>query len=225
MVYPSDGENTLPVKPTLFDKKKLSTDEFKNYIYEIEFKKSGKKVRDMSAIGYIHAITPFLRGVNSEVLHFGTVGDRKIMSAVVKCTITVSFKTSAHGTISMNDMQFSALADGDVTSVPSSDTLIRTVETRALKRAIARALDISKVDFNDEFIDEEETGTPLNRNDDDGAEAPHKPAFRKTPQEIAREKERKRQEEIDEFDREVELDEELARATQDPYSGSTDSDW
>lgn len=200
MAYPSEVDTVLPVKPPFFDKKKLGSDEFKNYIYEIEFKKSGKKVRDMSATGYIHAITPFLRGVDSEVVHFGTVGDRKIMSAVVKCTITVSFKTSAHGTISMNDMQFSALADGDVTSVPSSDTLIRTVETRALKRAIARALDISKVDFNDEFVEEDEIGTPLNKYNDDSdkSENTHKPAFKKTPQEIAKEKERKRQEEIDE---------------------------
>lgn len=225
---PSDGDNkVLPVKPTFFDKKRLSTDEFKNYIYEIEFKKTGKKVRDMSAVGYIHAITPFLKGVHSELLHYGTVGDRKIMAAVVRSTITVSYKTSNIGTGSGNDMTFTALADGDATNVPSSDTLIRTVETRALKRAIARALDISKVDLNEDFVEEDEIGTSLNKREDDEIEIQHKPAFRKTPQEIAREKERKRQEqeEIDDTDKEVELDEELAKATRDPYSGSTDSDW
>jgi hypothetical protein len=216
MAYPMpDGDKVIPIKPILFDKKRLSTEEFKNYIYEIQFKKSGLKVRDMALSGFINAISPYLKSVNSEVIHYGTVGDRKIVSAVVRSTIVVSYRTSAMSGC-LNDMTFTALADGDVTNVPSFDTLIRTVETRALKRAIARALNISKVDFNESFIDEEEMGTSLSR---------------KSPQDIASEKQRK----IDDEERDAELDdgrnnettleEELDRASQDPHSGSTSSDW
>ena len=216
MAYPMpDGDKVIPIKPILFDKKRLSTEEFKNYIYEIQFKKSGLKVRDMALSGFINAISPYLKSVNSEVIHYGTVGDRKIVSAVVRSTIVVSYRTSAMSGC-LNDMTFTALADGDVTNVPSFDTLIRTVETRALKRAIARALNISKVDFNESFIDEEEIGTSLSR---------------KSPQDIASEKQRK----IDDEERDAELDdgrnnettleEELDRASQDPHSGSTSSDW
>jgi hypothetical protein len=219
MVYPKDGE-VLPIKPLLFDKANLSKPDFANYLYEIEFKKSGKKVRDMSLAGYIHAIAPYLKSVHSELLHYGMVGDRKIVSAVVRSTIVVSYRTSAMSGC-LNDMTFQALADGDVTNVPSFDTLVRTVETRALKRAIARALDISKVDMNSNFVDEEEIGTPLNKNDDysDKSENAHKPAFRKSPQEIAKEKQRR----VD--DNEAALDEEFNMAAQDPHSGSIDSDW
>lgn len=203
--YNTDGEKILPIKPIFFDKKRLSTEEFKNYIYEIQFKKSGLKVRDMALSGFINAISPYLKSVNSEVIHYGTVGDRKIVSAVVRSTIVVSYRTSAMSGC-LNDMTFTALADGDVTNVPSFDTLIRTVETRALKRAIARALNISKVDFNESFIDEEEIGTSLSR---------------KSPQDIASEKQRK----IDDEERDAELDEEVDRAAQDPHSGGSASDW
>jgi hypothetical protein len=210
----SDGE-ILPVKPIFFDKAKLSTDEFKNYLYEIQFKKSGLKIRDMTLAGYIHAISPYLKGIQSEVVHYGTVGDRKILCAVVRSTITVSYKTSSAGG-SLNDMQFTALADGDVTNVPSSDTLVRTVETRAIKRAIARAIDVSKSDLNENFVEEEEIGTPSDIMD---KSTQPKISYRKSPQEIAAEKQRKAN------DDEAELEEESHRAAQDPYSGSTDSDW
>ena len=210
--YNTDGEKILPIKPIFFDKTNLNKPEFKNYLYEISFKKSGLKVRDMSLAGYIHAIAPYLKSVHSEVVHYGTVGDRKIVSAVVRSTIVVSFKTSALGG-SLNDMTFQALADGDVTNVPSFDTLVRTVETRALKRAIARALDISKVDMNENFTEggEEEIGTPLDTTPEH--------ISRKTPQDIAREKERKLAEE------EAALEDEYSRAAEDPHSGSTSSDW
>jgi len=191
-----EEEKILPIKPILFDKTKLGSKEYANYLYEIEFKKSAKKVRDMSLAGYVHAIHPYLKEVQSEVIHYGFVGDRKIMSAVVKSTIVVTFKSSSFGG-STNDMKFTALADGDTTNVPSSDTLVRTVETRALKRAIARALDISKVDLNDEFVDEEEVGTPINREHEDDSE-PKKSPKRKSPQEISAEKAKKQKDLEDE---------------------------
>ncbi len=210
-----DEEKFLPIKPILFDKTKLGSKEYANYLYEIEFKKSAKKVRDMSLAGYVHAIHPYLRDVQSEVIHYGFVGDRKIMSAVVRSTITVSYKTSAMSGL-LNDMKFTALADGDTTNVPSSDTLVRTVETRALKRAIARALDISKVDLNDEFIDEEEVGTPLSRNGED--DTPRETSRKKSPQDIAAEKARKQKELEDDAEKE-------AQADADENEARKDDDW
>jgi hypothetical protein len=212
-----DEEKTLPIKPTLFDKSKLSTKEFANYLYEIEFKKSAKKVRDMSLAGYVHAIHPYLRDVQSEVIHYGFVGDRKIMSAVVRSTITVSYKTSAMSGGSLNEMKFTALADGDTTNVPSSDTLVRTVETRALKRAIARALDISKVDLNDEFVDEEEVGTPISREHNNVEDNTPKKSSKKSPQDIAAEKAKKQKELEDDAEKEAQddADENEARKDED----------
>ena len=203
-----DEEKVLPIKPILFDKAKLGSKEYANYLYEIEFKKSAKKVRDMSLAGYVHAIHPYLKDVQSEVVHYGFVGDRKIMSAVVRSTITVSFKSSTYGTGSTNEMKFTALADGDTTNVPSSDTLVRTVETRALKRAIARALDISKVDLNDEFVDEEEVGTPINRENGNSEDDTPKKSSRKSPQDIAAEKCRKQEKLEDEAEAQSESDDE-----------------
>ena len=178
----------LPFTPVLFDKSRLSSKEFENYMYEIKFKKSGKSIKDMSLAGYIHAISPYLKSIKSEVIQFGWIGERKVMSAVVKTTIVVTYKTSASctGGAMTNEMSFDALADGDATAVPSVDVLVRTVETRALKRAIARALDISKSDFNEGFVEEEEYGTPMRNNDESGDEV--KPS-RKTPQSIAAVKE------------------------------------
>lgn len=213
-------EVIAPIKPTFFDKAKLQTDEFKNHIYIIEFKKSKKKVRDMALSGYIHAIYPYLKSIESEVLHYGIPPGRNALSAVVRCTITVSFKTSVHGTPSVNDMKFSALGDGDITDVPSAGTLIRTVETRALKRAIARALDISKVDFNEEFVPEDEIGSPMFVADESHG------GDRLTPLQKALDRRRVEEDvEVEKAEREAELDEELDRAARDPHSGSTDSDW
>jgi len=62
-------------------------------------------------------------------------------------------------------MTFSALADGDEREVEDGSALVRNVETRAFKRAIARALGISNVDLNnknDGITPEEEVETPLN---------------------------------------------------------------
>ena len=193
MAMKKDENDVLPFTPILFDKKRLGMKEFEPYMYEIKFKKSGKSVKDMSLAGYIHAISPYLKSINSEMLQLGYQGERKVSSCVVKCTIVVTYKTtsSCTGGALSNEMQFSALADGDVTAVPSSDVLVRTVETRALKRAIARALNISKSDFNEGFIEEEEYGTPMRRDDDSDDEV--KPATRKmkSPAEIAAENEQK----------------------------------
>jgi len=182
MSLKKDENEVLPFTPKLFNKSRLSTKEFEPYMYEIKFKKSGKSVKDMSLAGYLHAISPYLKSINSEMLQLGYQGDRKVVSCVIKCTIVVTYRSagSCSGGMLSNEATFVALADGDVTAVPSSDTLVRTTETRALKRAIARALDISKSDFNEGYVEEEEYGTPM-RNEDSDEEV--KPA-RRSPQEI-----------------------------------------
>lgn len=197
-----EDKTMLPVKPTLFDKRRLGNKEFANYIYEIAFKKSAKTVRDMNLAGYINAISPYLKSVNSELVHYGYLGENRILRAVVRSTITVSFKTSDHSTGVTNDMTFTALADGDSTNAPSSDTLVRTVETRALKRAIARALNISKADLNENFVEEDEIGTPLNMSGTDEV-ADREKSHRKSPQDIANERKRKEEEEENEAENEA----------------------
>lgn len=214
----ASDEKMLPVKPIFFDKKKLGTKEFKNYIYEIEFKKSGKKVNDMNVAGYIHALSPYLKGIHSELIHYGVIGDGRILRAVVRSTVTVSFKTSEHSTGVTNDMTFTALADGDVTNAPSSDTLVRTVETRALKRALARVMDISKADLNEDFVEEDEIGTPLNTN---GSEEDKEKPVSKTKALFNRADEKKRKEE-----REIaEAEGELGGEESLPVNGDPDIDW
>lgn len=159
----------LPVHtfPKIFDKSRLKEDEFEKYIYEIPFKAKGGRTRiskGMTAAGNIRAIHPFLKSIKSELIHYGTVGDRKVMCCVVKVTVTIRITES-------NDpadlISVEAFADGDLTGVPSADTLVRTVETRALNRALERLLDISKADLNstDSDPDEEEYGTPIHRID------------------------------------------------------------
>lgn len=177
----------LPFSPILFDKSRLMAKEFEPYIYEIKFKKSGKTIKDMSLPGYMHAIQPYLKSVNSEMLHLGYLGERKVVSCVVKSTISVTYKTasSCTGGSLTNEMTFCAMGDGDVTEVPSSDVLVRTVETRALKRAIARALDISKSDFNAGQFVVDVDEMPREDSDEDV-----KPA-RRSPQSIAAENEQK----------------------------------
>jgi hypothetical protein len=148
----------------IFDKSRLTSDEFKKYIYEIPFKNKGggvKKVKGMTAAGYIHAIHPHLRSIKSEVISHGTVGARNILACVVKVTVTISPDLDHPDRVVMIE----GLADGDLTGVPSADTLVRTVETRALNRALGRVLDVSNADLNnpDGEPDEEESGTPVYR--------------------------------------------------------------
>jgi hypothetical protein len=144
--------------PDIFDKARLKSDEFKRYIYEIPFKTKGGGVRiakGMTAAGHIRAIHPYLKSVQSEMLHYGTVGARNIMCCVIRVTVVIS--------VDDEEYTVQALADGDVTGVPSADTLVRTVETRALNRCLGRLLDLSNADLNapDGDPSEEEAGTPM----------------------------------------------------------------
>ena len=111
--------------PDIFDKTRLTSGEFDKYIYTITFKTKGggqKVSKGMTAAGNIRAIHPYLRDIKSRPIHFGTVGDRKLLCCVVKVTVTIAVKNGDSESL----YTASALADGDVTGVPSSDTLVRT---------------------------------------------------------------------------------------------------
>jgi hypothetical protein len=149
-----------PTFPALFDRSLLESDEYKRFIYSIPFKnkKTGelKSSKGITAAGLIRAAHPYLKSIESELLHYNAPEGRKILSCVVKVTVTLELP-------SKQEIKVSALADGDVTGVPSADTLVRTTETRALNRALERILDVSKADLNPEADspDEEEHGTPM----------------------------------------------------------------
>lgn len=151
-----------PTFPSIFDNSRLTTGEFKKYIYEIPFKVKGggtRVAKGMTAAGHIRAIHPYLKSISSEVIHYGTTGQRNILSCVVKVTVAISLSSGQSDRIIVVE----ALADGDVTGVPSADTLVRTVETRALNRALGRLLDVSNADLNspDGEPYEEESGTQV----------------------------------------------------------------
>ena len=153
-----------PTFPSIFDKSRLSGDEFKRYIYEIPFKVKGggtRVAKGMTAAGHIRAIHPYLKSISSELLHYGNVGQSNILSCVVKVTVAISLSPGQSDKLIVVD----AIADGDVTGVPSADTLVRTVETRALNRALGRLLDLSNADLNSPNGEpyEEESGTQVYR--------------------------------------------------------------
>ena len=157
----SEGSDTTvkPIKPELFDKRVLNSEKWKPYIYEINF--SGKKMRDLKAEGYLHAAYPFIDDINMELVKFeeSSVGTTKpYRLAVVRCKLTLAFTIG--DTTFEHKFTTTAYGDGDTREVKDPTALVRIVETRALKRAIARALDISRTAF-DEAADVEEVGTPL----------------------------------------------------------------
>jgi hypothetical protein len=157
--------------PSLFNRERLKTEEFKPFIYTIPFRKKNPRTGQVETVpahgivaaGLIRAVHPYLKSIESELLHYGTPEGRKILSCVIKVTVHVEVTARVNGEYKTHQIKISALADGDVTGVPSADTLVRTVETRALNRALERLLDVSKSDLNPDasLQDEEEYGTPL----------------------------------------------------------------
>ncbi len=160
--YGDSGDTTVrPIKPELFDKRVLSSEKWKPYIYEIPFS-SGKRVKDLKAEGYLHAAYPFIKDIDMELVKYeeSMVGGvaKPYRVAVVRCKLTLAFKIG--DSTYENVFTVMAYGDGDSREVKDPTALVRIVETRALKRAIARALDISRTAF-DESADVEEVGTPL----------------------------------------------------------------
>lgn len=181
----------IPTLPKFFDKTRLDSPEFAKYIYDIKFKQSGKTVHGMSLDGYVHAAQPYLKSIKSEILHYGHTTEKRPLSCVVKATVTLSYRPSEDA--EPVDITVEAMGDGDAQDVPTSGSLVRTVETRALNRAFARLLDTSKADLNNEFVGEEEYGSIANTELNDN-NRPH----RTSPQDIsARNDQRRMEAELD----------------------------
>lgn len=128
------------------------------FLYEMNF--NGKIVTDLKFEGYIDALWKYLRGIETELLHYGRLDEGVAIFCVVRARIRIS--------IDGHVIEVTGLADGHSGEV-SEDQLVRYVETRALKRAAARVANIGRIHFNDEEFDEEETGTPLRRSVFSGA--------------------------------------------------------
>jgi hypothetical protein len=190
----------IPTLPEFFDKRRLESGEFDRYIYEIPFKKSGKTVRGMSVDGYVHAMHPYLKSIKSELLYYGVAGEkRSILSCVVRATVTLSYRPNEDS--DPVEITFEGLGDGDVQDVPTSGSLVRTVETRAINRALSRMSGISKSDLNNEFVGEEEYGTIAQTEIDDTKETR---SYRESPQESKARKEAKYMNDGDELDSDIE---------------------
>jgi ketosteroid isomerase-like protein len=167
------GEEVYPYKPKLFDTSKISSEEYKPYIYSIKF--SGKEVKGLSAEGYVHAIQPYLEVLETDLVKLEYVPRTEKTSgyfyAVVRVTLHLKFKTDENEPdMDAHTVVVSAFGDGDSKEAKDPAALVRIVETRAMKRAVARALDLGAKDINrlinqkdDEDITEDETGTPIER--------------------------------------------------------------
>lgn len=173
-------DKIYPYKPKLFDVNKISSEEYQRYIYTIKF--AGKEVKGLSAEGYMHAIQPYLEELESNLVHFEHVPRTEKTSgyfiAVVKVTLRLKFKTSENS-VSGTPVVVDAFGDGDSKEAKDPAALVRIVETRAIKRAVARALDLGAKDINkiinqkdDEDITEDETGTPIEKEYNPGATTP-----------------------------------------------------
>lgn len=134
----------------MIDSKELA-EAMRRYGYEMSF--SGRKVKDMRAIGYLWlAHRHGLEGIESSLLYYNA---DKSIRAVVSVTVI------------LNGNKYTALADMDdrSVSVRSPDMVVRAAETAALKRAIARALFIDRDELQKYSVGgkamEEEVETPV----------------------------------------------------------------
>ncbi|MFA6695043.1 MAG: hypothetical protein WCR85_00300 [Sphaerochaeta sp.] len=124
--------NGMPI----FDKSRLLSEEFKSYLYTLDFQK--KPVTDMGVGGYMKAIRPYQAG-GYTVEHLAT----HVMGATIYCQVRVRI-TLLSGRV------FESFGDADNRGTPDGDTCLRTAESVAFKRAVGRALNISQVDFGNE---------------------------------------------------------------------------
>ena len=133
------------------------------HIYTIHFKKTGKKVKDLTVAGYIDAAYGKLDDIKTTLVHYGAAPGYKndaLLFAVVKAEVVYDGK------------YYPAYGDGmSPTDVGDPGMLVRYAETRALKRALQRALNLSKADFEDceggSGEPDEEEGLPLQKNHGD----------------------------------------------------------
>jgi hypothetical protein len=165
-----------------FDRSQLRGDEFRPYMYS-----AGKLGFDMTAAGYLKAIHPFLRTVlvkearvwnvisdkaitNEQVTERagdmvaqGGVAPVKMSSSDIKSELQSYLRAEVVIHLILNDGSiWESSGDADEFSVNDPSALLRIAETRAFKRAVARALNISMVDLNSgRMMSEEEPFTPL----------------------------------------------------------------
>lgn len=110
----------------------------KHYGFKIYFKKTGKEVKDLSAIGFRKLAQKYgIDQIDSELVHYSNDGD--LIRAVVKSCVYFDGK------------RFTSLADADTTSasVRSEDMVVRATDTLAMKRAISRALSIDREELQE----------------------------------------------------------------------------
>ncbi len=123
--------NGMPI----FDKTRLLSEEFAQYLYTLEFK--AKNVTDMTVGGYQAAIRPYMDGgYTTELLA------THVMGGVIYCQVRVTIKL-------LSGVTFESFGDADNRSSPDGDTCLRTAESRAFKRTVTQALNIAPVDFRD----------------------------------------------------------------------------
>lgn len=133
----------------VFDKTKLKMNEFLPFIGEISF--AGKKRKVLVAAGYIHAARPYIQKM--EIVTAKTIPYNDIVRAEVLVRVTL-----IDGTV------WEAAGDADSADVKDEAALLRYAETRAINRALSRALNINFADLNDESEPvEDEAYTPLDR--------------------------------------------------------------
>jgi hypothetical protein len=130
-----------------------------------------KDVKGLSAEGYVHAITPYLENLESDLIKIEFVPRTEKSSgyfyAVVKVTLHLRYMGEDRS-ITGRELVISALGDGDSREVKDPAALVRNCETRAIKRACARALDLATKDINKVLnqpadVEEDEVGTSLEK--------------------------------------------------------------
>jgi hypothetical protein len=137
----------------------IDMSELKKFIYEMNF--NGNKVKALDSEGYYHAAYPYLRELKADLV-FGpgaSVNNGTVTYCVAKAIAVIEvdgvLKTfSALGCCGSNESRIKPEHMADV------------AETRAMKRVLHRALDMSKFDIRED-VEAQYTG--------DGDSAPTKP--------------------------------------------------
>lgn len=130
----------------------------KKFIFKLKFKgRDGKNtvVNDLSYPGYLDAVYPYMKSFHTEVVFYGpTRPEGTTIACIVRAQVEVDFGDGNKTFTSYGE----AMAPGDA----PAPSIVRYAETRAKKRALATALNLSQYDFNaGEDVIDEEYGTPL----------------------------------------------------------------
>ena len=129
----------------------IDMEEIKKYIYEMNF--AGVKVKALDAEGYYHSAYPYIKSLTSDLL-FGPapgVPNGSVMFCIARATAVI--------TVDGEVKTFSALGCcGSNEGRVKAEYMADIAETRAMKRVLHRALDLSKFDIRDmDIIDSDNT--------------------------------------------------------------------